>query len=152
MEGKVRLTGEEAKELTDYIERLAATRLGNGAMELDASFYAGAMAVIHYLTEGRSSPELSNGVPPSWVFNILSGRSPSVKHMGDEKAQQEFQARFDRAARLIQNKEQMYEFVCGMFERDRDYRDYYDRYIPHVVLARVILEDIGLYDFRDEEE
>ena len=88
MEGKVKLTGEQANELTTYIEQLAADRLRNGAMDQDTDFYCGALAVIHYLTEGRSSPESSANIPPTWAIGLMSGRSPSLRHMGAEETQQ----------------------------------------------------------------
>ena len=142
MEGKVKLTEEQAKELTNYVEQAAAERLRNGAMKLDTDFYCGAMAVIHYLTEGRSSPDLTANIPPMWVLGLMSGRSPSLRHMGDEETQQRYTAKMVRTAALIDSREQMYEFVCNVFRGGGWYEAH----------ARRILDDIGLYDFQSEEE
>ena len=156
MEGKVKLTGEQAKELTNYIEKLGLSRIEAGALISEGDFYAGAAAVIHYLTEGRSSPNVTVHVPPMWILGLLSGRSPTTHWEKNEEVRKQLDYKLERQFRLHHNAELMYEYVTQMYEA-KD-RHGFLGYAPDQILnemaahARLILEDVGLYDFWSEEE
>ena len=153
MEGKVKLTEEQGKELTDRIERQGLERIKSGALRSEADFYAGAAIAIHHLF-GKDDKQLTDIIPPMWILGIMSGRSPSTRWEEDEGIKIILDAGLERQHRLQHNAELMYEFVTDMW----DTNFVTSGYTPHEwlqerrVIARTILEDIGLYDFWSEEE
>ena len=155
MEGKVKLIGEQAKDLTDTVEKQALERIRSRALISEADYYAGAAVTIQYLTEDSDSNTLSSIIPPMWVFGIMSGRSPSTRWEEDGLVRGQLDSKLERQSRLYQNAELMYEFVSDVFDPDR-YTGL--GYTPSQILneirvhARLMLEDIGLYDFWPEED
>lgn len=159
MEGKVKLTGEQAKEFTDRIEQQALKRIRNGALVSEADFYAGAAITIHHLFS-ENDEQLADIIPPMWILGIMSGRSPSTRWEENEEIQKNQNYLLERQARLCRNAELMYELVTDLYEcKDRDqYESGYPGSTPSQILSRMmvlagtVLEDIGLYDFWSEEE
>ncbi len=148
------LNGAEAKDLTDYIEQQALERIRSGSLLAEADFYAGAASVIQFLFGGNPK-ELSKVVPPMWILGILSGRSPSTRWEEDESLRKQFDNKLERQHRLYWNAELMYEYVVDMYEKVMVSSTSRHFLQERRALARMMLEDIGLYDFwpdDDEEE
>jgi hypothetical protein len=155
---ELKVTEEQGKELTDYVEKQALERIKTGALQSEADFYLGAASVLQYLF-GKDPKELTEIVPPMWIIGIMSGRSPSTRWEEDGLVRGQHETKLERQSRLYQNAELMYEFACDVFQyKDRNSYEGRFLYTPQQILnemeahARIVLEDIGLYDFWPDEE
>ena len=150
---------EQGKELTNYVEQQALARIKEGVLLSEADFYSGAAYVIQYLL-GKDSRQLTRIVPPMWIIGIMAGRSPSTRWEENEETKAQHDTKLERQFRLYSNAELMYELATDLHEcKDRDqYEEGYAHSTPSQILnrmmthARLVLEDIGLYDFWKEED
>ena len=151
------LNGAEAKELTDWVEQQGLERIKSRALQSEADFYSGAASVLQFLF-GKDPKELTKIVPPMWILGVMTGRSPSTRWAIDDTLEESealtkaLDTRLERQQRLYQNAELMYEYVVDMYKKVMVSSTPRQFLQERRALARMLLEDIGLYDFWLEEE
>ena len=93
------------------IEATAMNRVDAGAMESEADFFTGAMAM--YMALKPDSEENGAWCPPSWLFTLMAGDSIVEKVREEDKAAMEADRQMERAERNAERAaDSAYELAC----------------------------------------
>lgn len=149
----IAFTEEQGKDLTDFVEQQGLSRLKAGTMVSEGDFYAGAASAIQFMFEDKDAKHLTRIIPPMWILGIMSNRSPSTRWEEDEETKKRLERKVMRSEVIGRYGEQMYDFVETVLNgepRDRGLTP--NQWLNELrVMARLILEDIGLPEFFMEE-
>lgn len=105
------------------IEATAMNRVEEGAMESEADFFTGAMAM--YLALNPKSEEDGSWCPPSWIFTLMAGDSIVEKVREEDEAAMEADRQMERAEIAAENAYDAQREISAEMCYDDRYDDYY---------------------------